>query len=78
MPDVPPNQPPEEVRRDEGGWISGPSANPMNAPSTCPQCQDSRIVWNGGSPPYGPDYWVCDGCGHFWTTDPVLPRPSEE
>jgi len=81
------DRPEEIVRRDEGGWISGPSANPeaaaysprgMNAPSVCPQCQGPRVFWTGGSPPHGPDEWVCETCGHDWTTDPVLPDPGED
>src|SRR5258708_7372296 len=77
-PAMPEKDQPEDIRRDEGGWISGPSANPMNAPTVCPQCECPHVTWSGGSPPHGPDHWVCDYCGHAWTTDPVLPRPGED
>ena len=42
-------------------------------PLACPECGAGYgdIVWAGGSPPFGPEWWDCLRCGHGWETPPV-------
>lgn len=46
----------------------------MNKPASCPKCKAPapKITWEGGSPPFGPEKWSCDACGHEWTTPAAL------
>jgi transposase-like protein len=48
------------------------------SPTSCPACSAPyrRITWNGGSPPYGPDHWLCESCGHEWSTPPAASLPA--
>ena len=43
----------------------------MSEPKVCPECNDTRVMWEGGGPPYGPDIWTCLGCAHEWQTGPT-------
>jgi len=42
----------------------------LNTPGECPRCHGpyADIEWCGGTPPYGPDHWLCHLCGHQWDT----------
>jgi hypothetical protein len=50
-----------------------PTIPPTDPPGHCPACQapPGAVIWAGGSPPYGPDHWQCEACGHQWQTPPA-------
>jgi hypothetical protein len=37
----------------------------------CPSCNSVNVEWLGGSPPFGPETWLCSGCGEAFETPPV-------
>jgi len=72
-----PAPPQTRTDADQSEVISADSTrgadNVAGAPVLCPSCGSSCrwIAPVDGDPPFGPEFWDCEWCGHEWYTEPA-------